>query len=44
VFGDREKMLKNFGVDYDDLMKRLGLHPHDRKTMVYIVPTSWFYE
>jgi sialidase-1 len=44
VFGDREKMLRNFGVEYDDLMKRLGLYPHDRGNMVHVVSTRWFYE
>jgi len=44
VFGDKDRMQRNFEVEYDELIKRLGLYPHDRGNMVHVIPTEWFYE
>ena len=32
-----------YHVEYDQLMKDLGLAPHDRANRVHVVPIDWFY-
>jgi hypothetical protein len=43
VFGDKSVLTGTYGVEYDDLMKDLGLAPFDRGNKVRVVSTDWFY-
>lgn len=44
VFGDRSILTDIYGVDYDDLMRELGVAPHDRGNKVRVLSTDWFYQ
>ena len=43
VFGDKAVITDTYGMDYDELMERLGLAPHDRGNRVRVLSTDWFY-
>jgi len=43
VFGDKDVIREDFGIDFDRLMANLGLAPHERANKVRILPTEWFY-
>jgi hypothetical protein len=44
VFGDKSIIADTFGVDYDQLMEKLGLAPYDFGNKVRVLTTEWFYE
>ena len=44
TFGSKEDMKTNFGVEFDDLMKQLGIAPFERANKVRVLPIDWFYE
>ena len=44
VFGDKAIITDTYGMDYDELMERLGLAPFERGNRVRVVSTDWFYE
>ena len=44
VFGDKSIITDTYGMDYDELMDRLGLAPFERGNRVRVVSTDWLYE
>jgi len=43
VFGDKAIITDTYGMDYDELMERLGLAPFERGNRVRVLSTDWFY-
>lgn len=43
TLGDKEVITRTYGMDYDELVRRLGMGPEARANKVRIVPASWFY-
>ena len=44
VFGDRSIITDTFGLDYDQLMGKLGLAPHGSGNKVRVLSPEWFYQ
>jgi len=43
VFGDKEVIRDEFGIEFDQLMEKLGLAPYERGNKVRVLPIDWFY-
>jgi len=43
VFGDKDVIKERYGIEYDDLMARLGIAPFERANKMHVLPVEWFY-
>lgn len=44
TLGEKETITMTYGMDYDEVVKKLGLGPEARANKVRVLPISWFYE
>ena len=43
TFGEKEIITKTYGMDYDQVVRKLGMGPEARANKVRIIPIAWFY-
>jgi len=44
TLGDKEVITRTYGMDYDDVVRKLGMGPEARANKVCVMPVDWFYE